>query len=115
MARRENRGLAALMDAARLGGPPTPYHLGFVLGPRINAGGRIGDAALGARLLAGDDPAEAERIALELDRLNQERQQIEATMLEEAFAEADAEIGSGEGPGGPDHGEHSAGTRASSG
>jgi single-stranded-DNA-specific exonuclease len=99
MARRENRGLAALMDAARLRGPPTPYHLGFVLGPRINAGGRIGDAALGALLLAGDDPAEAERIALELDRLNQERQQIEATMLQEAFAEADAEIGSGEGPG----------------
>ena len=59
MARRGNRGLAALADAARLGGPAAPYHLGFLLGPRINAGGRIGDAALGARLLASDDPAEA--------------------------------------------------------
>src|SRR5579871_3588644 len=98
MARRGNRGLAALADVARLGGAPAPYHLGFVLGPRINAGGRIGDAALGARLLAGDDPAECERIAAELDRLNQERQAIEAVMLAEACAEAEAEIGSGEGP-----------------
>ena len=98
MARRGNRGLAALADVARLGGAPAPYHLGFVLGPRINAGGRIGDAALGARLLASDDPAECERIAGELDRLNQERQAIEAVMLEEACAEADAEIGQGDGP-----------------
>ena len=51
-------GLAALADVARLGGPVAPYHLGFVLGPRINAGGRIGDAALGARLLASNEPAE---------------------------------------------------------
>jgi single-stranded-DNA-specific exonuclease len=98
MARRGNRGLAALADVARLGGSPTPQHLGFVLGPRINAGGRIGDAALGARLLASDDPAECERLAAELDRLNQERQAIEAAMLAEACAEADAEIGSGDGP-----------------
>ena len=98
MARRENRGLAALADAARLGGPVVPYHLGFLLGPRINAGGRIGDAALGARLLASDDPVECERLAAELDRLNRERQAIETVMLEEAMAEADAEIGTGEGP-----------------
>ena len=85
MARRANRGLAALADVARLGGPAAPYHLGFLLGPRINAGGRIGDAALGARLLASDDPAECERLAAELDRLNRERQAIETAMLEEAM------------------------------
>ncbi|HVY20063.1 MAG TPA: single-stranded-DNA-specific exonuclease RecJ [Bauldia sp.] len=95
---RENRGIAALADVARLGGRIAPHHLGFLLGPRINAGGRIGDAALGARLLTSDDPAECERIAVELDRLNQERQQMEAAMVEEAVAEAEAEIGAGEGP-----------------
>jgi len=98
LARRGNRGIAALADIARLGGPPAPYHLGFLIGPRINAGGRIGNAALGARLLASGDAAECERIAIELDRLNQERQAMETAMLEEASAEADAEIGSGEGP-----------------
>jgi single-stranded-DNA-specific exonuclease len=98
IARRGNRGIAALADVARLGGPLAPYHLGFVLGPRINAGGRIGDAALGARLLVSDDPAECEHLAAELDRLNRERQAIETLMLEEALAEADAEVGQGEGP-----------------
>ncbi len=98
LARRGNRGIAALADVARLGGPVAPYHLGFLIGPRINAGGRIGDAALGARLLASDDAAECARIAGELDRLNSERQAMEAVMLEEAMAEADAEIGTGEGP-----------------
>jgi single-stranded-DNA-specific exonuclease len=98
LAHRSNRGLAALADVARLGGPVAPWHLGFLIGPRINAGGRISDAALGARLLTSDDPAECERIAAELDRLNQERQVIETVMLEEAVAEAEAEIGAGEGP-----------------
>jgi len=98
LARRENRGLAALADNARLGSGVGPYHLGFLIGPRINAGGRIGDAGLGARLLTSDDPDECERIALELERLNQERQAIEAAMLEEAVAEAEAEVGTGEGP-----------------
>jgi single-stranded-DNA-specific exonuclease len=97
-ARRGNRGLAALADIARLSGPASTFHLGFLIGPRINAGGRIGDAGLGARLLSSDDPVECERIAAELDRLNQERQAIEAVMLEEAVAEAEAEIGTGEGP-----------------
>jgi single-stranded-DNA-specific exonuclease len=98
LARRGNRGLAALADVARLSGPTTTFHLGFLIGPRINAGGRIGDAGLGARLLSSDDPVECERIATELDRLNQDRQAIEAAMLEEALAEADVEIGAGEGP-----------------
>ncbi len=98
LARRGNRGIAALADVSRLGGPPAPYHLGYLLGPRINAGGRIGEAALGARLLASDDADECSRIAAELDRLNQERQAMETAILEEAGAEADAEVGSGEGP-----------------
>jgi single-stranded-DNA-specific exonuclease len=84
---RANAGLAALADVARLKGPVSPHHLGFVLGPRINAGGRIGDAALGSRLLMTDDPDVAARIAGELDMLNRERQTIEAEMLAEAEAE----------------------------
>ncbi|WP_439575422.1 single-stranded-DNA-specific exonuclease RecJ [Phreatobacter sp.] len=96
--RRENVGLRALMDAARLDGPPSPYHLGFLLGPRINAGGRIGDAALGARLLMTDDSGEAVRVAGELDRLNRERQAIEQAAVAEAEAETLAALGpEGEG------------------
>ncbi len=87
---RRNIGLKALIDAAGLNEPPTPYHLGFILGPRINAGGRIGDAALGSKLLAGEDEMEAARIAVLLDRLNKERRAIEKEMLEAALAEADA-------------------------
>lgn len=93
-----NIGLAALAKIARLDGPITPYHLGFVLGPRINAGGRIGDAALGSKLLANDDPELAETIALKLDELNKQRQAAEAVMLEEAVSEGEAEMGEGEGP-----------------
>jgi single-stranded-DNA-specific exonuclease len=92
-----NAGLAALFRKAGLGGPVTPYHLGFMIGPRINAGGRIGDAALGSRLLAIDDEAETEAIAERLDELNRERQAMEAAMLQEAEAEALAEYGNGSG------------------
>ena len=98
MRRRSRPGLVALMDVARLEGPPKPWHLGFLLGPRINAGGRIGDAALGARLLATADDIEARRIAAELDRLNGERQAIELATVAEAEAEALAASGLGEGP-----------------
>ncbi|SIQ02590.1 single-stranded-DNA-specific exonuclease [Rhizobium sp. RU20A] len=93
----QNPGLAALFRVAGLGGPVTPYHFGFLIGPRINAGGRIGDAALGARLLTLEDPTEAETIARKLDELNRERQAMEAQMLAEAEAEAIAEYGTGEG------------------
>ena len=86
---RQNVGLRALFDAAGLKQAPTTYHLGFVLGPRINAGGRIGDSGLGARLLSTSDDAEAAKIAARLDQLNRERKAIETTMLEEALAEAD--------------------------
>ncbi|MEA2953505.1 MAG: single-stranded-DNA-specific exonuclease [Alphaproteobacteria bacterium] len=91
--RREHVGLTALMDAARLSGPPEPWHLGFVLGPRINAGGRIGRADLGVRLLMESDPVEGARLAAELDRLNGERQVIERATLAEAEAEAMAALG----------------------
>ncbi len=64
-----NAGLAALARAPRIGEPINAFHLAFLIGPRINAGGRIGDAALGSRLLATDDPVEAEKIAAVLDRL----------------------------------------------
>src|SRR5262249_17593554 len=99
MRRRESVGLTALMDVARLDGPPEPWHLGFVLGPRINAGGRIGRATLGVELLLSEDKVEAERIAAELDRLNQERQAIEVATVAEAEAEAGAALGI-EGKGG---------------
>ncbi|KQS63490.1 single-stranded-DNA-specific exonuclease RecJ [Rhizobium sp. Leaf371] len=93
----KNPGLAALFRKAGLSGPVTPYHFGFLVGPRINAGGRIGDAALGSRLLTLDDANEADAIAARLDELNRERQAIEQVMLMEAQAEALAEYGNGDG------------------
>jgi single-stranded-DNA-specific exonuclease len=93
MRRRERVGLTALIDAARLTGPPEPWHLGFMLGPRINAGGRIGRADLGARLLLCEDPSEAAAMAAELDHLNRERQTIELAAVAEAEAEAMAALG----------------------
>lgn len=95
----KNAGLAALFKKAGLGGPVTPYHFGFLVGPRINAGGRIGDAALGSRLLTLDDESQAEIIAEKLDELNRERQAMEAAMLAEAEAEALYEYGDGTGAG----------------
>jgi single-stranded-DNA-specific exonuclease len=94
--RRDHVGLTALMDTARLSGPPEAWHLGFLLGPRINAGGRIGRADLGVRLLLEEDPGEAARIAAELDRLNRERQQIEVATVAQAEAEAMAALGTEE-------------------
>ena len=93
-----NAGLNALARVSRIGEPVGTFHLSFMIGPRINAGGRIGDAALGSRLLATDDPVEATTIAETLDRLNQERQAMEQGMLAEARAEADAELAGGPGP-----------------
>jgi single-stranded-DNA-specific exonuclease len=91
--RRDHAGLTALMDVARLSGPPEPWHLGFLLGPRINAGGRIGRADLGVQLLLEQDTSACAALAAELDRLNQERRQIEAATLEQAEAEAMAALG----------------------
>ncbi len=85
MARRGNIGLAALMDAARLTKPPTASDMGFALGPRINAGGRVGKSDLGVRLLTTSDPQEAADIAQELNHLNDERRAIEAAVLDQAI------------------------------
>ena len=90
MAARQRPGLRALADTARIDQAPNPYHLGFVLGPRVNAGGRIGAPDLGARLLATADMAEAQRIALQLEQLNEERRAVEAMVREEALAQAEA-------------------------
>ncbi|WP_339856818.1 single-stranded-DNA-specific exonuclease RecJ [Roseovarius nubinhibens] len=90
MARRERPGLVALADAARLDRPPAAYHLGFVLGPRVNAGGRIGQADLGARLLSTDNPAEARALADRLEELNRERRDVEAQVRAAALDQAEA-------------------------
>ncbi len=91
--RRDHIGHTALMDVARLNGPPEAWHLGFMLGPRINAGGRIGRADLGVRLLLEGDVSDAARIAAELDRLNTERRVIEQAAEAQAEAEALASLG----------------------
>jgi single-stranded-DNA-specific exonuclease len=93
MRRRDHVGHIALMDVSRLNGPPEAWHLGFMLGPRINAGGRIGRADLGVRLLLEGDVSEAARIAAELDRLNTERRVIEQAAEAQAEAEALASLG----------------------
>ena len=90
MAQRRNPGLAALIDASRLTRAPTCTDLGFALGPRINAGGRVGRADLGVRLLVTDDAEEARALAAELDRFNEERRAIEAAVQAEADAKIDA-------------------------
>ncbi len=90
MARRDRPGLRALADVARMDQAPTSYSLGFLLGPRVNAGGRIGQADLGARLLATDNDVEATRIAAQLDQLNTDRRLITEAVREEALAQAEA-------------------------
>ena len=86
MRTRRNIGLTALIDAAGLTKPPGARDLGFALGPRVNAGGRVGKSDLGVRLLTSDDPAEAMALAAELDRLNIDRRGIEAAVTDEALA-----------------------------
>lgn len=89
MAGRTRPGLRTLSDIARLDSAPRAYHLGYVIGPRINAGGRIGAADMGARLLATRDEAEAEAFATRLDLLNTERREIEAAVRASALAQAE--------------------------
>ena len=91
MAGGRNIGLVALAEAARLARAPTCRDLGFALGPRINAGGRVGQSDLGVRLLTATDPEEARTIAAELDRLNEERRAIEMLVSEQAQAQAEAQ------------------------
>ncbi len=89
MAMRQNPGISALSDLANLDEKPNTYHAGFVLGPRINAGGRVGDANLGAQLLYEDDPQKARQIAQVLDQNNRDRQDIEKASLAEAVIMAE--------------------------
>lgn len=92
MAGRRNQGLKALADIAGIKEPPSAYHLGFVLGPRINAGGRVGQSDLGVKLLSTDNPGEALAISERLDKFNAERQDIEAAVLDEAVAQVEARL-----------------------
>ena len=89
MARRENIGMAALIDTSRLNRAPTATDLGFALGPRVNAGGRVGEATLGVRLLTTQDAEEAREIAAQLSRLNEERRAIEMAVQEAAEAQVE--------------------------
>ncbi|MEP6869767.1 MAG: single-stranded-DNA-specific exonuclease RecJ, partial [Novosphingobium sp.] len=89
MAKRDNIGMAALIDASRLSRPPTCSDLGFALGPRVNAGGRVGESTLGVRLLTTLDADEAQDIAAQLSRLNEERRGIESIVQEAAEAQID--------------------------
>lgn len=91
MAHRQNIGMAALIDASRLTRPPSCSDCGFALGPRINAGGRVGEATLGVRLLTTEDPDEARAIAEQLSTLNDERRAIEAVVQEAAERQVDAQ------------------------
>ncbi|CAN5514161.1 single-stranded-DNA-specific exonuclease RecJ [soil metagenome] len=98
MARRENPGLAALSDAARLKRRPDPYALAFLLGPRLNAAGRIGNANLALELLITQDKSRAAQIAQELEALNRDRQAVEMAVVDAAHREAEAAMA---GEGGP--------------
>ncbi len=89
LARRNNKGLAALADIAGIDGRPECYHLGFVLGPRINAGGRVGESDLGHRLLTTSDARDAVQVATRLNSLNLERRTIESLNVEQAFAQVE--------------------------
>lgn len=91
MGGRQNIGLNALSDVARINERPSAYHAGFLLGPRVNAGGRVGRSDLGARLLASSDPAFAQQIAAELDTLNTERRDIETRVLDAAIMAAESQ------------------------
>jgi single-stranded-DNA-specific exonuclease len=90
MARGGNVGLQALARVARIDSKPTAYHLGYLLGPRVNAGGRIGQADLGTRLLSTEDPDEAAALALRLDEFNAARKEIEAAVLREAIEQVES-------------------------
>lgn len=90
MAQRQRPGLVALSDISRMDTAPNSYHLGFLLGPRVNAGGRIGQADLGARLLSTDSQLEAQALSERLDALNTERRDIENTVRSAALAQAEA-------------------------
>lgn len=90
MAQRRNKGLCVLTDTANIKEKPTAYHLGFVLGPRLNAGGRIGNASLGMKLLCAADEAEAADIAQKLEELNTVRRQMCESIYKQAIAQVES-------------------------
>ena len=90
MARRQNQGLRVLSDMANIKEKPTAFHLGFVIGPRLNACGRIGDASLGMRLLCARDEAEAVEIAKKLEELNVLRRQMCENIYKQAIAQVES-------------------------
>ena len=92
MAMRQNPGIVALGDVAGLSEAPGTFHAGFMFGPRVNAGGRVGEAGLGARLLSTDDPLEAKKIAQQLHQYNAERKELEKAVLDEAIERAEASL-----------------------
>lgn len=94
----KNPGLAALMQVAKGQGAASTFHVGFLLGPRINAGGRIGRSDLGARLLSTDDPDEAAALAAELDGLNASRKEVEAQVMEAAIRHIEQESNAADAP-----------------
>jgi single-stranded-DNA-specific exonuclease len=91
MRHRHNVGMAALADIAGVNETPSAYHLGFMLGPRVNAGGRVGESFLGTTLLSGDDPAQALDIARKLDEYNRERKAIEDIVLDQAISAVESQ------------------------
>ncbi len=95
---RRNAGLTALADVAGVKERPDAYHLGYIMGPRVNAGGRVGQCDLGARLLSCDDSEEATGMAVRLHEFNQQRQEVEAVVLFEAIEQAETMVASGEQP-----------------
>jgi len=90
---RENLGLRAICDLAGLDEEPNSYHLGFILGPRINAGGRVGKSDLGARILSSEDEPEVQEIAMQLEEFNKQRKEIETKIQEEAVAQLEKSVG----------------------
>ncbi len=97
MAQRRNPGLVALSDVAKLSERPDSFHLGFMLGPRVNAGGRVGESGLGATLLSTEDPSEAQDLAGRLDRYNAERREIEAQVLDQAIEQVEQRMSLSDG------------------
>lgn len=92
MARRQNIGLKSLCDVSGVSTSPSVYHLGYVLGPRINAGGRVGNSSIAAQLLTTRNPLTADSLAQKLNNFNLERKDIEAAVLEQAFSKVASEI-----------------------
>ncbi len=90
MSMRQNKGLSALADIADVDGTPNTFHAGFLLGPRVNAGGRVGNASLGANLLSSDCPIKTREIASKLNQYNHERRELEKTVLEQAIEMVEA-------------------------